>query len=101
MEWIDCNERLPDKTGDILVLINNKILVGEVVNMGWFGYADSDKVYFFIDFAYYCDDKNTLSMISKAMGGNWHKPQLYAEVTHWLELPKLPEKKAMVNNESN
>lgn len=100
MEWINCKERLPIEMGDILVLINNKILVGKALAATCHGYIDENVIIFFINFQF-INDKNSRFFKKKATGGYWYKPDLYAEVTHWLELPKLPEKKAIVNNESN
>jgi hypothetical protein len=88
-EWNKYPETYPTEDGHVLVLINKEILIAKVFESAYIGYSPIDEIFFLVDFVY--TNSEIPNCIKKvARGGSWHKPPLYAEVTHWMKLPELP-----------
>ena len=78
MEWIKCSDKLPDKDGEYLVYISDRIWSGAMIL--WFTNDFSQ-----LDDSLYCPHK----------GFYENDPEYgymeYKEVTHWMLLPEPPE----------
>lgn len=78
MNWIKCSDRLPEKDGEYLVYVSDRIWSGAMVL--WFT-NDFSQLY------------NDLSYPHKGFYEN--DPEYgcikYEEVTHWMPLPEPPE----------
>lgn len=71
MEWISVKDRLPDDPFEVLVLLDNSIIkITKYFPRGW--------------------EKMPRELITD--NPRWDIPQEWKEVTHWMPLPKLPEK---------
>lgn len=82
IKWIKCSDALPTKEGNIAILINNVILIAEVKRDNLM-HINENKIYYFLHFIY---GKKSIEIT----GGYWYKPMLYADITHWTELPEVP-----------
>lgn len=89
MEWISVKERLPDEEEDVLVLVRyiehygkhkEKRNISRVVFVGW--RVDDEWA------TVYCHGFQYLETESKNF------PDEELEVTHWMPLPKLPNKES-------
>ena len=92
-EWIKCSEKNPTERGNLLVIINGEILFAKAMEDSSMMYArrhDIEEIYFLIRYCYETSEKNSNLMFKRPIGGEWIKPKLYADITHWLELPKPP-----------
>jgi hypothetical protein len=88
MEWNKYPETFPITEGKLLVVINNEILVAiSKFNSGsYYQYEPNSIVYFFNHTLEH--DLGVMKFVP--IRGDWIKPKLYAEVTHWMKLPEVP-----------
>lgn len=72
MTWIKVEDALPDLGKNVLVIAINKV----------FGTFELGERYFAIDRLVQWNDNEKLT---------FRTDRLYGKVTHWMELPKMPE----------
>lgn len=85
MKWIDANLETP-VSGKFICLIADKLFFGTVINGCSVFYIDNDEILFNPDVSYNTDYG---SFMQKGKG--WIKPKHFAEVTHWMPLPEMPQ----------
>ena len=87
-EWNKYPETFPTTEGKLLVVINNEILVGRSkFNDGAYYHYELNSIVYFINRTF---QTHSGVMEIFPIGGEWIKPKLYAEVTHWMQLPEVP-----------
>lgn len=75
MEWISVKDKLPTKNDkDVVCLINGYPMLGIVTDANLF--LGNEQIYFYWP------------------NGKWLKNNYYAEITHWMPLPKPPKEKS-------
>jgi len=87
-EWHKYPESKPEFARDLLVVINGKILFAESrERVDHYCKNSENDIIFFINYAYEIYKDNI--MLKRALGGEWVKPQLYSDITHWMYLPEV------------
>lgn len=86
MKWISIEDSLPDKQGEIVVLVGGKIFLGYSLPYGTLFLTECKFVYFFSKPSFIPG-----SDISMTNGSYWSIPSEYKEVTHWMPLPQPPK----------
>jgi len=83
MKWINVKDETPSK-GKFVCLINGKLFFGLVTSYGSFPFVKDYEIYFEL--------RRTLGDLT-INGMRWIKPSHFAEVTHWMPLPEIPDEK--------
>jgi len=93
IEWNKYPETFPKKGGKLLVIINGEMVIAEAIlapMTAWLSLG-KNKIYFLINIEYeQVDQSDGILRAAKEVyaDGGWIKPKLYAEITHWIEIPE-------------
>ncbi len=84
MGWFDVNKKLPDRVGDIIVLIDGCRFFGKVVSMEplFMSLREQPSIQFQLPIM-------LASELTRK--GRWRLPTAFKDPTHWLYTPPLPE----------
>lgn len=92
-EWISVEDKKPNKEGDILVLIGEKVFIGKAE------IRDTNIIYLCneesIIYELYKKEKYlyTPQYEFKLIGIGWRLPSHYKEPSHWMYIPQIPKEK--------
>lgn len=82
MDWISVSERLPDKPGEILVLIGGELVIVTV-------YRDTTEFIWLEDSTAFLLPMYPNPQIVEE--GTWILPKKWKEPTHWISIPQPPK----------
>ncbi len=82
-EWIDVNDALPDKAGDLVVLIDGHRFLATAGPWGMYVFYDNEHV---IHYQTPCKE-----ITGEMREGRWGLPKAFREPEYWMYTPKIPE----------
>ncbi len=95
MDWIDCNDKLPEEAGNILVIIGGEfhVALAREPPIGVCYRSLDIEPFAYYELGRWITHDVNLNQIPKAARGQgkWILPKKWKEPTHWIPIPKFKE----------